>query len=149
MEMREQSLEQQDQTLNAEQTNVQNVSEETVEVAESQVEQSHDEAQPATTKEALLETLAVIAEKPAVEIGRDEVARVKQQFYAIRKIELEKDSLEIVKGGNSKEVIVNILPLEAANRKITAVPEDETLLKCSAEDGRRIGLCRKEIPKYL
>ena len=54
----------------------------------------------------------------------------------VNKIELEKDSLEIVKGGNSKEVIVNILPLEATNRKITAVPEDETLLKCSAEDGR-------------
>ena len=100
MEMREQSLEQQDQILNVEQNEVQNVSEETVEVAESQVEQSHDEAQPATTKEALLETLAVIAEKPAVEIGRDEVARVKQQFYAIRKIELEKEKAEFIEKGN-------------------------------------------------
>ncbi len=100
MEMREQSLEQQDQILNVEQNEVQNVSEEIVEVAESQVEQSHDEAQPATTKEALLETLAVIAEKPAVEIGRDEVARVKQQFYAIRKIELEKEKAEFIEKGN-------------------------------------------------
>ncbi len=100
MEMREQSLEQQDQILNVEQNEVQNVSEEIVEVAESQVEQSQDEAQSAMTKEALLEMLAVLAEKPAAEIGRDEVARIKQQFYAIRKIELEKEKAEFIEKGN-------------------------------------------------
>ena len=100
MEMREQSLEQQDQTLNVEQTEVQNVSEEIVEVAEFQVEQSKDDVQPAMSKEALLEMLTVLAEKPAVEIGRDEVARIKQQFYAIRKIELEKEKAEFIDKGN-------------------------------------------------
>ena len=54
----------------------------------------------------------------------------------VNKIEPEKTSVEIVKGGNSKEIVVNILPLEATNRVITAVPEDENLVKCSAEDGK-------------
>ena len=54
----------------------------------------------------------------------------------VNKIELEKTSVEIVKGGNSKEIIVNVLPLEATNRSFTAVPEDETLVKCSTEDGK-------------
>lgn len=100
MEMREQSLEQQDQILNVEQNEVQNVSEEIVEVAESHVEQSQEDAQPEMTKEALLEALTVLAEKPATEIGRDEVARIKQQFYAIRKIEVEKEKAEFLEKGN-------------------------------------------------
>ncbi len=56
----------------------------------------------------------------------------------VNKIELEKTSLEIVRGGNSKEVVVNILPLEATNRVITAVTEDETLATCSTADGKLI-----------
>lgn len=102
MEMREQSLEQQDQILNVEQNEVQNVSEEIVEVVESQVEQSQEDVQPGMTKEALLEALTVLAEKPVAEIGRDEVARIKQQFYAIRKIELEKEKAEFIEKGNEE-----------------------------------------------
>lgn len=101
MEMREQSLEQQDQILNVEQNEVQNVSEETVEVAESKVEQLQ-EPQSGMTKEALLEALAMLAEKSAAEVGRDDVARIKQQFYAIRKVELEKEKAEFIEKGNEE-----------------------------------------------
>ena len=93
MDMREQSLNQeQDLTLNEEQLNVQNVSEENV------VAELHEEA--AMTKESIVDALASLAEKSAEDIGRDELARLKQQFYAIRKSELEQEKKEFVEKGN-------------------------------------------------
>ena len=101
MEMREQSLEQQDQTLNAEQTNVQNVSEENAETVEATVEQPQAEvAHPQKSKESLLESLLALAEKPANEVSRDEVGYIKQQFSAIRKVELEAEKAAFVEKGN-------------------------------------------------
>lgn len=102
MEMREKSLEQQDQTLNAEQAEVKIVSEETAETADSKVEQSQDVAPATMTKEELLEALVALAEKDAAEIGRDEVGRLKQQFYAIRKIEIDKEKAEFIEKGNEE-----------------------------------------------
>ena len=103
MEMREQSLEQQDQTLNAEQNEVQNVSEENAVVAESQVDQPQEEvANPMATKEELCEALSQLAEKDAADIGRDDVGRLKQQFYAIRKLEIEKEKAEFLEKGNEE-----------------------------------------------
>ena len=102
MEMREKSLEQQDQTLNAEQAEVKIVSEETAETADSKVEQSQDVAPATMTKEELLEALVALAEKDASEIGRDEVGRLKQQFYAIRKIEIDKEKAEFIEKGNEE-----------------------------------------------
>lgn len=54
----------------------------------------------------------------------------------VNKIELEKETLEIVKGGASKEVAVNILPLDATNREITVAPEEEGLVSYSVEEGK-------------
>ncbi|MBQ6886406.1 MAG: Ig-like domain-containing protein [Lachnospiraceae bacterium] len=65
----------------------------------------------------------------------------------VNKIELEKDSLEIEKGGNSKEVVVTILPLEATNRMITAEPEDKELVNCSVEDGKIILTSKEKLGK--
>lgn len=107
MEMREQSLNQQDQTLNEEQVNVQNVSEEDVAAVESvadEVAKIEQDAAPQAelTKEIIVSQAAELAEKPAEEVGRDEVARLKQQFYAIRKIELEKEKSEFLEKGNEE-----------------------------------------------
>lgn len=103
MEKREQSLNEQDQILNAEQIDVQNVSEEITEIAESQVEQPQEEvAIPQLSKPELLDALSELAQKDASEIGRDEVGRLKQQFYAIRKVEIEKEKAEFLEKGNEE-----------------------------------------------
>ena len=102
MEMREQSLEQ-DQILNAEQTKVQNVSEENVTIEDSQVEQPQEEvAKTSLSKEELLAALTELSQKEATDIGRDEVSRLKQQFYAIRKTEVEKEKAEFIANGNEE-----------------------------------------------
>ena len=102
MEMREQSLEQ-DQILNAEQTKVQNVSEENVTIEDSQVEQPQEEvAKTSLSKEELLADLTELSQKEATDIGRDEVSRLKQQFYAIRKNEIEKEKAEFIANGNEE-----------------------------------------------
>ena len=102
MEMREQSLEQ-DQILNAEQTKVQNVSEENVTIEDSQVEQPQEEvAKTSLSKEELLAALTELSQKEATDIGRDEVSRLKQQFYAIRKNEIEKEKAEFLGNGNEE-----------------------------------------------
>ncbi len=102
MEMREQSLEQ-DQILNAEQTNVQNVSEENVTTEDSQVEQPQEEvAKTSLSKEELLAAITELSQKEATDIGRDEVSRLKQQFYAIRKNEIEKEKAEFIENGNEE-----------------------------------------------
>ena len=105
MEMREQSLEQQDQTLNAEQIDVQNVSEQdatATQVVEEVAEVESTEADVAVdlTKDAIVQIVAELSEKPANEVGRDEVGRLKQQFYAIRKAEIEKEKSEFIEKGN-------------------------------------------------
>lgn len=97
MEMREQSLEQQDQILNDEHVEVQNVNE--VSVAESSNEESE---QPKLSKEAIVAAIEELANVPIEEIGRDDVARLKQQFYAIRKQELEQEKNEFMEKGNEE-----------------------------------------------
>lgn len=106
MEMREQSLNQ-DQILNAEQTNVQNVSEENVTIEDSQVEQPQEEvAKTSLSKEELLTAITDLSQKDATDIGRDEVSRLKQQFYAIRKNEIEKEKAEFIENGNEEAAFV-------------------------------------------
>ncbi len=94
MDLREQSLSPeemgQDTTLN-EGLEALNVSEENVETVET----------PAT-KERIVELCAELAEKAAGDISRDEVARLKQQFYAIRKVELDAEKAAFLEKGNEE-----------------------------------------------
>ncbi len=138
MEMREQSLEQQDQILNAEQSEVQNVSEEVVADAQSQVEQSQNEAQPEVSKETLLEMLGALAEKPAAEIGKEEVARVKQQFYAIRKVELEQEKAEFINKGNEEAAFApKADELEDRFKEILATIKEKKAVMLAEQEAER------------
>lgn len=138
MEMREQSLEQQDQILNAEQSEVQNVSEEVVADAQSQVEQSQNEAQPEVSKETLLEMLGALAEKPAAEIGKEEVARVKQQFYAIRKVELEQEKAEFINKGNEEAAFATKADeLEDRFKEILATIKEKKAVMLAEQEAER------------
>ena len=151
MEMREQSLEQQDQTLNAEQTNVQNVSEEDVTATqnvevEAVVEQSQDAPiQPELTKDAILQLAAQLAEKPASEVSREEVSRIKQQFYAIRKVELEQEKAEFLEKGN--EAAAFAAKTDEAEEKfkeiLNAIKEKKAALLAEQEAERQANFEKK------
>ena len=54
------------------------------------------------TKESLIAAATALAEKPAEEIGRDEVARLRQQFNAIRKEELDAEKAAFIEKGNEE-----------------------------------------------
>ena len=145
MEMREKSLEQQDQTLNAEQAEVKIVSEETVEMADSQVEQSQEVALAAMTKEELLKALEALAEKDAAEVGREEVGRLKQQFYAIRKTEVEKEKAEFIEQGNDVAAFVaqNDDAEEKFKETLNVIKEKKAALLAAQEAERQANFEKK------
>ena len=141
MEMREQSLEQQDQTLNVEQNDVQNVSEEIAETVEAQAETTP----PATSKESLLESLLAIAEKPANEIGRDEVGYIKQQFNAIRKVELEQEKAAFVEKGNEPAAFAPVIDEveEKFKETLSVIKEKKAAMLAEQEAERQKNFERK------
>ncbi len=107
MELREQSLipenEGTDQILENGQ-NVQNVNEESEPVDSNTTEE--------LTKERIIELATELAEKPAAEIAHEN-ARLKQQFYAIRKKELEAEKAEFLEKGNEEAAFApRVDPLE-------------------------------------
>lgn len=139
MEKREQSLNEQDQILNAEQIDVQNVSEEITEIAESQVEQPQEEvAIPQLSKPELLDVLSELAQKDASEIGRDEVGRLKQQFYAIRKVEIEKEKAEFLEKGNEESAFATKEDeSEAKFKEILNVIKEKKAALLAAQEAER------------
>lgn len=139
MEKREQSLNEQDQILNAEQIDVQNVSEEITEIAESQVEQPQEEvAIPQLSKPELLDALSELAQKDASEIGRDEVGRLKQQFYAIRKVEIEKEKAEFLEKGNEESAFATKEDeSEAKFKEILNVIKEKKAALLAAQEAER------------
>ena len=101
MELREQSLTPEnngeDQILNeGQQPEVLNVNE------ESAVENRENETAEPLSKERVVEIAAELAQKPAAEITRDEITKIKQQFYSIRKVELEQEKAEFLAKGNEE-----------------------------------------------
>lgn len=96
MELREQSVNPEivetDQILENGQ-DVLNVNDEVVNSEETQTEE--------ITKELLIKLATELAEKPAAEIAQ-EATKLKQQFYAIRKKELETEKAEFIEKGNEE-----------------------------------------------
>ena len=138
MEMREQSLNQ-DQILNAEQTNVQNVSEENVTTEDSQVEQPQEEvAKTSLSKEELLAAITELSQKEATDIGRDEVSRLKQQFYAIRKNEIEKEKAEFIENGNEEAAFTaKTDELEEKFKEVLNVIKEKKAVLLAAQEAER------------
>ena len=138
MEMREQSLNQ-DQILNAEQTNVQNVSEENVTTEDSQVEQPQEEvAKTSLSKEELLAAITELSQKEATDIGRDEVSRLKQQFYAIRKNEIEKEKAEFIENGNEEAAFTaKTDELEEKFKEVLNVIKEKKAALLAAQEAER------------
>lgn len=66
------------------------------------------------TKEELINELASVIEKPVDEV-KDNVVAIKHAFYAIRKVELEKELAEFIEKGNEASAFA-ALPNEAENK---------------------------------
>lgn len=54
----------------------------------------------------------------------------------VSRVILEKDNIELAKGGKEKEIVVNLAPQDATDRTITCKSEDEGLVTCKAADGK-------------
>lgn len=66
------------------------------------------------TKEELIDELASVIEKPVDEV-KDNVMAIKHAFYAIRKVELEKELAEFIEKGNEASAFA-AMPNEAENK---------------------------------
>lgn len=60
----------------------------------------------ASSKEEVLEVLTRLANDETADISRDEIARLKQQFYAFRKAEVEQEFAEFMAQGNDEASFV-------------------------------------------
>ncbi len=113
------------------------------EMTEAIEEQQADEA-PAT-KASLLERAKALLEKDPDELYRDEITRLRQQFGAIRKIEIEADRAKWAEEGNAPEdFVVAADPEEAAfNETITAIRDKKNARAAEVEEARRKNLEQK------
>lgn len=71
-------------------------------LADSNVEPSGSSVPAPSSKEEVIATLQRIADDDAAEISREEIARLKQQFYAFRKTEIEAEQAAFIAEGNEE-----------------------------------------------
>ncbi len=148
-----------DMPLNEEQTNVQDLAEEQVndqnqteeqELVQDQNEESvtsTESSASVTAETAPLESLtkddivvatAALSEKEANEISREEVARLKQQFYAIRKEELEKEKAEFIAKGNEESAFAAIPdPVEEKFKELLGIIKDKKAEYAATQESER------------
>ena len=76
-------------------------------VCDDQCPENAEPSAPAPkSKEEVLEALTRLAADEAAEISREEIARLKQLFYAFRKAELEQEMADFVAQGNEEAAFV-------------------------------------------
>lgn len=61
------------------------------------------------SKKDVIKALATLADNESADISRDEISRLKQQFYAFRKTELEQELDDFIAQGNDKATFVPAL----------------------------------------
>ncbi|MBQ9076404.1 MAG: DUF349 domain-containing protein [Muribaculaceae bacterium] len=150
MELREQSLSPEntgkDTALNdgPEALNVNEENAETVEMSERNDAGADEVAEP-VSKERIVELCAGLAGKEASEVSRDEVARLKQQFYAIRKVELEQEKAAFLEKGNEEAAFAPKLDAleEQFKESLNVIKEKKAALAAEQEAERQKNYERK------
>lgn len=102
--------------------------------------------QPDTrTKDDILAELTELAAKDAAEIAREDIARSKQRFYALRKLELEAELEAYLAEGNDPEAFKPALdPAEEQLKALLTEIRDKKAVLAAAEEARRAeNLARK------
>ncbi len=100
----------------------------------------------AASKEEVVETLARLLEDESTEITRDEIVRLKQQFYAFRKTELETELADFVAQGNEEAAFIPALdPAEEQFKELMVTVKDrKAALAAALEEERRQNFERKQ-----
>lgn len=100
----------------------------------------------AASKEEVLETLTRLAAEETAEITREEIVRLKQQFYAFRKTELEAELADFIAQGNEESAFVPAVdPSEERFKELmNAVKDRKAAIAAALEEERRKNYERKQ-----
>lgn len=100
----------------------------------------------AASKDEVLETLARLAAEETAEITREEIVRLKQQFYAFRKAELEAELADFIAQGNEETAFVPAVdPSEERFKELmNAVKDRKAAIAAALEEERRKNYERKQ-----
>lgn len=97
------------------------------------------------TKEEVMAYLTQLAAAEAVEISREEIAHLKQRFYAIRKLEQEAElAAHIAEGKDAESFIPALDPTEEEFKNLmNTLRERKAALAAAEEEERKANLSRK------
>jgi len=98
------------------------------------------------SKEEVLERLSKLTADETADISREEIARLKQQFYAFRKTELEAELAEYIAQGNDQSTFVPALDTDEEQFKelMAQVRDHKAALAAALEEERRKNFERKQ-----
>ena len=114
---------------------------------ESSASETTDQTQHSVpTKESVISALTLLAQSDGADISRDEIGRLKQTFYNLRKAELEAEKASYIEAGNSPEdFLPSIDPLEEQfHAALAAVKEKKNIWTAEREESLRANQERKE-----
>ncbi|MDE6645012.1 MAG: DUF349 domain-containing protein [Muribaculaceae bacterium] len=114
---------------------------------ESTASETTDQTQHSVpTKESVISALTLLAQSDGSDISRDEIGRLKQAFYNLRKAELEAEKTAYIEAGNSPEdFLPSIDPLEEQfHAALSAVKEKKNIWTAEREESLRVNQERKE-----
>lgn len=104
-------------------------------------------SQPApASKEEVIATLEKLADDDAAEISREEIARLKQQFYAFRKTEIEAEQAAFLAEGNEESAFIPAPDPEEERFKeiLTRVRDRKAAIAAALEAERQQNFERKK-----
>lgn len=104
-------------------------------------EQTDGQPAPVTpkTKEEIVAEVTALAAKDAAEINRDEIGRLKQQFYALRHAELEKEKAAFLDRGNEEAAFAPMPdPLEESFKSALTVIKEKKAAYAAELEARRL-----------
>lgn len=112
---------------------------------EEDTDQSTDTPRQHLSKDELLAAVKEISEKEGAEISRDEVTRLKQAFYVIRKNELEVEKQAFLERGNEEAAFAAMPdPVEEQFQEVLKIIRDKKALYIAAlENERKENLAKK------
>ena len=98
------------------------------------------------SKEEVIETLARLLEDETTEITREEIVRLKQQFYAFRKVELEAELADFVAKGNEETAFIPAVDTaeERFKELMVTVKDRKAAIAAALEEERKRNFERKQ-----
>jgi len=117
----------------------------TAEMTVAEEKQQEAAAEEPVTKQSLMEHAKALLEKDPDEVFRDEITRLRQQFGALRKIEIESARTEWAEAGNAPEdfVLADDTEEAAFNEVIAAIRDKKNARAAEVEEARRKNLEEK------